>query len=72
MFSWIITYKMHIINNEPCLARSTLVDLSPDKLSQTVRHYPFMINLNKFNGSCNTLDDRPNKICVLNKTEDVK
>ena len=24
--------------------------------------YPFMINLDRFNGSCSTLDDLPNRI----------
>ena len=30
-----------------------------------------MVNLDKYVGSCNTLNDLPNKVCVPNKTEDL-
>ena len=33
--------------------------------------YPFMANLDRCNGSCNTLVDRSATICVSNKTENV-
>ena len=44
-----------------------LVDLNPSELC----HYQFMINLDKCDGSCNSLDDLSDRICVSNKTEDV-
>ena len=28
-----------------------------------------MVNLDRYNGSCNTLDDTSNRICVPNETE---
>ena len=56
------------INNEPCLVRSTLIDLN----SNDCHYYPFMASLRKCNGSCNTLDDFSSKICILNKTEDIQ
>lgn len=62
---------MRIIDNEPCLSRSYLIDLSPDELTQAVCHYPFFIYFDKFNESYSSLDDRKSRICVLNKTEDV-
>ena len=36
-----------------------------------MRYYPFMINLDRCNGSCNTLDDPSDKICVPNETENL-
>ena len=34
-------------------------------------YYPFKSNLDRFNGSCNTLDDLSKERYVSNKTEDV-
>ena len=34
-------------------------------------YYPFMVNLERYNGSCNTPNDPSNEIYVPNKTEDV-
>ena len=36
------------LNDEPCMIRSTLVDLNPFELN----HYSFMTSLHKCNGSC--------------------
>ena len=36
-----------------------------------MHYYPFMINLDRCNGSCNTLDEPSGKICVPNKKEDI-
>ena len=47
------------------MARSTLIDLNPVEL----HFYPFMISLDKFNGSCNAADDQSTKICVPSKTK---
>ena len=33
--------------------------------------YPFTVKLNKCVGSCNSLSDLSNKVCVTNKTEDL-
>ena len=33
--------------------------------------YPFAVKLDKFVGSCNTLNDLSNKVCVPNKTKDL-
>ena len=49
------------------MRRSTLIDLSPAKLIC----YPFMISLNRCNGSCNIGDDWSKKVCVPNETKDV-
>ena len=36
-----------------------------------MHYYPFTIKLEKCVGSCNTLSDLSNKVCVPNKTEDL-
>ena len=52
------------LNDEPRMVRPTLIDLSPVEL----RYYLFMINLDKYSGSCNVLSP---KKCVLKETKDV-
>lgn len=59
------------LNNQPCMNRPILIGLSPDEHNQGLRHYLFMIKLDRFNGRCNTLEDFPSRICALGKTEDV-
>ena len=44
--------------------RLTLIDLNPFEF----KHYPFMINLDEFSGSCNVLSP---KICVPMKIKDI-
>ena len=56
------------LNNEPCLNRPTIIDLSPIELN----YYPLMTSLGKCNGCCDVLDDLSAKICVPSKTKDVK
>ena len=34
-------------------------------------YYPFAVNLNRCMGSCNSLNDLFNKVCVPNKTKDL-
>ena len=55
------------LNNKPCITRPTLIDLNPVKL----KYYSFMINLDKFNRSCNAFDNLSTKICVSNKMKSV-
>ena len=53
------------------MTRPTLINVNADKYNQGLRYCPFIVNIDKRNGSCNTLDDIPDKICVPNKTEDI-
>ena len=46
------------------MVRSTLIDLNPIKL----KYYPFMISLDKCNGSCNVFSP---KICAPKETNDI-
>ena len=53
------------------MARVTLLHLNPDEYNQGLRYYQFMVNLDRFNGCFNTLNNPFERICVPNKTEDV-
>ena len=53
------------------MARVTLLNLNPDEYNQGLRYYQFMVNLDRFNGCFNTLNNPFERICVPNKTEDV-
>ena len=48
-----------------------MYELSLLLLLLLLRYYSFAVNLNRFFGSCNTLNDISNKICVPNQTEDL-
>ena len=43
--------KCLFLNDEPCMVRPTLIDLSPDEL----KYYTFIISLDKCTGNCNVL-----------------
>ena len=54
--------KCLFLNDEPCLVRPTLNNMSPVEL----KYYPFMISLNKCTGRCNVLSP---KVCVSKETK---
>ena len=56
-FSSSLATKCVSLNDEPCIVRSTIIDLNPVEL----KCYPFIISLDKCNGSCNVLSP---KLCV--------
>ena len=41
------------LNNEPCLARPTLIELNPSEL----HFYEYKVSLDRYNGNHNTLGD---------------
>ena len=53
------------------MTQSTLIDLYPNEYSQEFHYYPFAVKLDRSVGSCNTLNDSSNKVCIPNKTEDL-
>ena len=55
------------LNNEPCMTRSTLIDLIHVELN----YYSFMISIDKCNGSCNSVDDLFMERCIQRETKDV-
>ena len=53
-FSKSLATKCLLLNDEPCMIRPTLIDMSPVEL----KYYPFRISLNKCTGSCNVLSPK--------------
>ena len=54
-----------LLNNEPCLAKATLIDLNPNELN----FHPLMNNLDKCSESCYPFDDLFDGPCIPNKTK---
>ena len=59
------------LSNQKCMIQPTLINLHPNEYSQEFHYYPFSVKLDRCAGSCNTLNDLSNKICVPSKTEDL-
>ena len=59
------------LGNQKCMIQPTLINSHPNKYSQEFHYYPFVVKLDRCVGSCNTLNDLSNKVCVPNKTEDL-
>ena len=53
------------------MTQPTLINLHPNQYSKELHYYLFAVKLDKCVGSCNTLNDLSNKLCVLNKTADL-
>lgn len=60
--------KCIFLNNQKCMAQPILVNLHPNEYCQGLCYYPFAINLDRCTGSCNSLNDLPNRLGVPNKT----
>ena len=63
--------KCVLLSNQKCLTQPTLINLHPNEYDQEFHYYPFSVKLDRCAGSCNTLNDLSNKVCVPNKTEDL-
>ena len=59
------------LNNQKCMTQPTLINLHPKEYTQELHYYPFAVNLDRCVGSCNTLNDLSNKVCISNKTKDL-
>ena len=66
-FRWYLATKYISLIIESCLGRPTLIDLNPNEPDV----YPLSIGLDRCNGTCNTLDDPSDRICVQNISDDV-
>ena len=64
-FNESLATKCLFLNDEPCMVRTTLIDMNPVEL----QYYPFMISLGECTGSCNVSFP---KICVPKETKDIK
>ena len=59
------------LSNQKFVIQLTLINLHPNEYSQEFHCYPFVVKLDRFIESCNTLNDLSNKVCVPNKIEDL-
>ena len=57
------------LSNQKRMTQPTLINLHPNEYSQKFQFYTFAVKLGRCVGSCNTLNDLSNKVCVPNKTE---
>ena len=51
------------VNNQPYMTRSAHIDLNSGKYYQRLSYYPFVVNLDRCNESCNTLNDLSDRMC---------
>ena len=58
------------LSNQKCETQPTLINLHPNEYGQEFHYYPFSVKLDRCFGSCNTLNDLSNKVCIPNKTKD--
>ena len=49
----------------------TLINLYPNEYRQEFHYHPFAVKLDRCVGSCNTLKNISDKVCVPNKKEDL-
>ena len=50
------------LSNKKCEFQPTFINLHPNEYSQEIHYYPFTVKLDKYVGSCNTLNDLSNKV----------
>ena len=65
---------MFSLSNQKCMIQPTiinllLINLHLNEYCQEFHYCPFAVNLDRCVGSCNTLNDLSNKLCVPSKTE---
>ena len=68
--NWSNDTKYISLSNQKCMIQPTLTNLHPNEYSEELHHYLFIVKLDRCVGSCNTLNDLSNKVCVPNKTAD--
>ena len=63
--------KYALLSNQKCEIQLTLFGLHPNEYSQEFYFYLFLVKLDRPIGSCNTLIDLSDKVCIPDKTEDL-
>ena len=58
--------KRVLLSNQKCMIQPTLINLHPNEYSQELHYYSFPDKLDRCTGSCNSLNDLSNKVCVPN------
>ena len=59
------------LSKQNCKIQFTLINLYPNGYSQEFYYYPFAVKLDKYFGSCHTVNNLSNRVCVPNKTADL-
>ena len=59
------------LSNQKNEIQTTLINLHPNEYSQEFHYYSFSVKVDRCVGSCNTLNDLSNKVCVPNKAQDL-
>ena len=60
------------LSNRKCMIQPTAwFDLHPNEYIQELHYCPFVVKFDRCVGSCNTLNELSNKVCVPNRTEDL-
>ena len=63
--------KYDSFSNQKCEIQTTLINLHHNEYNQEFHYYPFLVKLDRCVGSCKTLNELSNKLCVPNKTENL-
>ena len=59
------------LNNQKYMTQPTFINLHSYEYSQELCYYPFVVNLDRCDGRCNTLDDRSSRVYISNETENL-
>ena len=59
------------LSSQKCMIQCTLINLHPNEYSQEFHYYPFLVKLDRWVGSCNTLNNLFSKVCIPDKIEDL-
>ena len=75
LFTIIVNASNHTkcvsLSNQKCEIQPTLINLHTNECSQELYYYPFAVKLDRYAGSCDTLNDLSKKVCIPNKVEDL-
>ena len=63
--------KCASLSNKKCTTQLTLINIRPNEYTQGLCYYVFVINLDKYVRSCNTLNDLSKNVYVPNAIEDL-
>ena len=71
LFTGIVSESNHTkcvsLSNQKCMIQPSLINIHPNEYGQKFLYYPFLVKLDRCVGSCNTLNDVSNKICIPNR-----
>ena len=63
--------KYILLSIRKCMTQTALINLHPNEHSEEFHYYPFAVKLDTCIGSCDTVNDFPNKVYFPKKTEDL-